>query len=148
MTKREVVDLLEIPSSNVPTNGIEQWEFHKIHFSGAVTTILLDFQHDKVISFNSYAGNTPSRLPAISDPVRLLLLKKDLRWLIRQTIRHGFRNLYQKVKDKPFKGTQRLKILREAARQSDFTCDENRTVDETSSTSTMKDWNILVILYY
>lgn len=67
MTKREVVDLLGNPEFKRSYNGIEQWEFHKIHFSGAVTTILLDFQHDKVISFNSYAGATPlSCLPACS----------------------------------------------------------------------------------
>lgn len=61
MTKREVVDLLGNPEFKRSYNGIEQWEYKKLHFiSGAVTTILLDFQHDKVISFNSYAGDTPS----------------------------------------------------------------------------------------
>lgn len=95
-----------------------------LHFiSGAVTTILLDFQHDKVISFNSYAGDTPSptyppiaicppapveEIPSLAYPT------DDQKW---------FQELYQKVKDKPFKD-ERLKILREAARQSDFTCDE------------------------
>lgn len=123
MTKREVVDLLGNPEFKRSYNGIEQWEFHKIHFSGAVTTILLDFQHDKVISFNSYAGDTPSptyppiaicppapveEIPSLAYPT------DDQKW---------FQELYQKVKDKPFKD-ERLKILREAARQSDFTCDE------------------------
>lgn len=105
-------------------NGIEQWEYKKLHFiSGAVTTILLDFQHDKVISFNSYAGDTPSpayppiaicppapveEIPSLAYPT------DDQKW---------FQELYQKVKDKPFKD-ERLKILREAASQSDFTCDE------------------------
>lgn len=123
MTKREVVDLLGNPEFKRSNNGIEQWEFHKIHFSGAVTTILLDFQHDKVISFNSYAGATPSpayppiaicppapveEIPSLAYPT------DDQKW---------FQELYQKVKDKPFKD-ERLKILREAASQSDFTCDE------------------------
>lgn len=124
MTKREVVDLLENPEFKRSYNGIEQWEYKKLHFiSGAVTTILLDFQHDKVISFNSYAGDTPSptyppiaicppapveEIPSLAYPT------DDQKW---------FQELYQKVKDKPFKD-ERLKILREAARQSDFTCDE------------------------
>lgn len=124
MTKREVVDLLGNPEFKRSYNGIEQWEYKKLHFiSGAVTTILLDFQHDKVISFNSYAGDTPSptyppiaicppapveEIPSLAYPT------DDQKW---------FQELYQKVKDKPFKD-ERLKILREAARQSDFTCDE------------------------
>lgn len=124
MTKREVVDLLGNPEFKRSYNGIEQWEYKKLHFiSGAVTTILLDFQHDKVISFNSYAGATPSpayppiaicppapveEIPSLAYPT------DDQAW---------FQELYQKVKDKPFKD-ERLKILREAARQSDFTCDE------------------------
>lgn len=124
MTKREVVDLLGNPEFKRSYNGIEQWEYKKLHFiSGAVTTILLDFQHDKVISFNSYAGATPSpayppiaicppapveEIPSLAHPT------DDQKW---------FQELYQKVKDKPFKD-ERLKILREAARQSDFTCDE------------------------
>lgn len=123
MTKREVVDLLGNPEFKRSYNGIEQWEFHKIHFSGAVTTILLDFQHDKVISFNSYAGATPSPAyppiaicpPApVEERPSLAYPTDDQAW---------FQELYQKVKDKPFKD-ERLKILREAARQSDFTCDE------------------------
>ena len=124
MTKREVVDLLGNPEFKRSYNGIEQWEYKKLHFiSGAVTTILLDFQHDKVISFNSYAGDTPSpAYPpiAISPPApveeipSLAYPTDDQAW---------FQELYQKVKDKPFKD-ERLKILREAARQSDFTCDE------------------------
>lgn len=124
MTKREVIDLLGNPEFKRSYNGIEQWEYKKLHFiSGAVTTILLDFQHDKVISFNSYAGATPSpayppiaicppapveEIPSLAYPT------DDQKW---------FQELYQKVKDKPFKD-ERLKILREAARQSDFTCDE------------------------
>lgn len=124
MTKREVVDLLGNPEFKRSYNGIEQWEYKKLHFiSGAVTTILLDFQHDKVISFNSYAGDIPSptyppiaicppapveEIPSLAYPT------DDQKW---------FQELYQKVKDKPFKD-ERLKILREAARQSDFTCDE------------------------
>ena len=124
MTKREVVDLLGNPEFKRSYNGIEQWEYKKLHFiSGAVTTILLDFQHDKVISFISYAGDTPSptyppiaicppapveEIPSLAYPT------DDQKW---------FQELYQKVKDKPFKD-ERLKILREAARQSDFTCDE------------------------
>lgn len=124
MTKREVVDLQGNPEFKRSYNGIEQWEYKKLHFiSGAVTTILLDFQHDKVISFNSYAGDTPSptyppiaicppapveEIPSLAYPT------DDQKW---------FQELYQKVKDKPFKD-ERLKILREAARQSDFTCDE------------------------
>lgn len=124
MTKREVVDLLGNPEFKRSYNGIEQWEYKKLHFiSGAVTTILLDFQHDKVISFNSYAGDTPSptyppiaicppapveEIPSLAYPT------DDQKW---------FQELYQKVKDKPFKD-ERLKILREATRQSDFTCDE------------------------
>ena len=124
MTKREVVDLLGNPEFKRSYNGIEQWEYKKLHFiSGAVTTILLDFQHDKVISFNSYAGDTPSptyppiaicppapveEIPSLAYPT------DDQKW---------FQELYQKVKDKPFKD-ERLKILREAARQSDFTYDE------------------------
>lgn len=124
MTKREVVDLLGNPEFKRSYNGIEQWEYKKLHFiSGAVITILLDFQHDKVISFNSYAGDTPSpayppiaicppapveEIPSLAYPT------DDQKW---------FQELYQKVKDKPFKD-ERLKILREAARQSDFTCDE------------------------
>lgn len=124
MTKREVVDLLGNPEFKRSYNGIEQWEYKKLHFiSGAVTTILLDFQHDKVISFNSYAGATPSpayppiaicppapveEIPSLAYPT------DDQKW---------FQELYQKVKGKPFKD-ERLKILREAARQSDFTCDE------------------------
>lgn len=124
MTKREVVDLLGNPEFKRSYNGIEQWEYKKLHFiSGAVTTILLDFQHDKGISFNSYAGDTPSptyppiaicppapveEIPSLAYPT------DDQKW---------FQELYQKVKDKPFKD-ERLKILREAARQSDFTCDE------------------------
>lgn len=124
MTKREVVDLLGNPEFKRSYNGIEQREYKKLHFiSGAVTTILLDFQHDKVISFNSYAGDTPSptyppiaicppapveEIPSLAYPT------DDQKW---------FQELYQKVKDKPFKD-ERLKILREAARQSDFTCDE------------------------
>lgn len=124
MTKREVVDLLGNPEFKRSYNGIEQWEYKKLHFiSGAVTTILLDFQHDKVISFNSYAGDPPSpayppiaicppapveEIPSLAYPT------DDQAW---------FQELYQKVKDKPFKD-ERLKILREAARQSDFTCDE------------------------
>lgn len=124
MTKREVVDLLGNPEFKRSYNGIEQWEYKKLLFiSGAVTTILLDFQHDKVISFNSYAGDTPSptyppiaicppapveEIPSLAYPT------DDQKW---------FQELYQKVKDKPFKD-ERLKILREAARQSDFTCDE------------------------
>lgn len=124
MTKREVVDLLGNPEFKRSYNGIEQWEYKKLHFiSGAVTTILLDFQHDKVISFNSYAGDTPSptyppiaicppapveEIPSLAYPT------DDQKW---------FQELYQKVKDKPFKD-ERLKILREAARQSDFICDE------------------------
>lgn len=124
MTKREVVDLLGNPEFKRSYNGIEQWEYKKLHLiSGAVTTILLDFQHDKVISFNSYAGDTPSptyppiaicppapveEIPSLAYPT------DDQKW---------FQELYQKVKDKPFKD-ERLKILREAARQSDFTCDE------------------------
>ena len=124
MTKREVVDLLGNPEFKRSYNGIKQWEYKKLHFiSGAVTTILLDFQHDKVISFNSYAGDTPSptyppiaicppapveEIPSLAYPT------DDQKW---------FQELYQKVKDKPFKD-ERLKILREAARQSDFTCDE------------------------
>lgn len=44
MTKREVVDLLGNPEFKRSYNGIEQWEYKKLHFiSGAVTTILLDF---------------------------------------------------------------------------------------------------------
>lgn len=124
MTKRDVVDLLGNPEFKRSYNGIEQWEYKKLHFiSGAVTTILLDFQHDKVISFNSYAGDTPSptyppiaicppapveEIPSLAYPT------DDQKW---------FQELYQKVKDKPFKD-ERLKILREAVRQSDFTCDE------------------------
>ena len=124
MTKREVDDLLGNPEFKRSYNGIEQWEYKKLHFiSGAVTTILLDFQHDKVISFNSYAVETPSptyppiaicppapveEIPSLAYPT------DDQKW---------FQELYQKVKDKPFKD-ERLKILREAARQSDFTCDE------------------------
>ena len=124
MTKREVVDLLGNPEFKRSYNGIEQWEYKKLHFiSGAVTTILLDFQHDKVISFNSYAGATPSPAyppiaicpPApIEERPSLAYPTDDQAW---------FQELYQKVKDKPFKD-ERLKILREAARQSDFTCDE------------------------
>ena len=121
MTKREVVDLLGNPEFKRSYNGIEQWEYKKLHFiSGAVTTILLDFQHDKVISFNSYAGDTPSPTypPIAPAPVEeipsLAYPTDDQKW---------FQELYQKVKDKPFKD-ERLKILREAARQSDFTCDE------------------------
>ena len=120
MTKREVVDLLGNPEFKRSYNGIEQWEYKKLHFiSGAVTTILLDFQHDKVISFNSYAGDTPSpTYPPIAicppAPVEEIPSLAYQKW---------FQELYQKVKDKPFKD-ERLKILREAARQSDFTCDE------------------------
>lgn len=124
MTKREVVDLLGNPEFKRSYNGIEQWEYKKLHFiSGAVTTILLDFQHDKVISFNSYAGDTPSPTyppiaicpPASVEEIPSLAYPTDdQKW---------FQELYQKVKDKPFKD-ERLKILREAARQSDFTCDE------------------------
>lgn len=124
MTKREVVDLLGNPEFKRSYNGIEQWEYKKLHFiSGAVTTILLDFQHDKVISFNSYAGATPSPAyppiaicpPApVEERPSLAYPTDDQKW---------FQELYQKVKDKPFKD-ERLKILREAARQSDFTCDE------------------------
>lgn len=124
MTKREVVDLLGNPEFKRSYNGIEQWEYKKLHFiSGAVTTILLDFQHEKVISFNSYAGATPSPAyppiaicpPApVEERPSLAYPTDDQAW---------FQELYQKVKDKPFKD-ERLKILREAARQSDFTCDE------------------------
>lgn len=122
--KREVVDLLGNPEFKRSYNGIEQWEYKKLHFiSGAVTTILLDFQHDKVISFNSYAGDTPSpAYPPIAicppAPVEEIPSQAyptdDQKW---------FQELYQKVKDKPFKD-ERLKILREAASLSDFTCDE------------------------
>lgn len=62
MTKREVVDLLGNPEFKRSYNGIEQWEFHKIHFSGAVTTILLDFNTIK--SFHSiHTQELPPLLP-------------------------------------------------------------------------------------
>lgn len=124
MTKREVVDLLGNPEFKRSYNGIEQWEYKKLHFiSGAVTTILLDFQHDKVISFNSYAGATPSPAypPIAICPPAPVEERPSLAYPTDDQV--WFQELYQKVKDKPFKD-ERLKILREAARQSDFTCDE------------------------
>ena len=124
MTKREVVDLLGNPEFKRSYNGIEQWEYKKLHFiSGAVTTILLDFQHDKVISFNSYAGATPSPAypPIAICPPAPIEERPSLAYPTDNQA--WFQELYQKVKDKPFKD-ERLKILREAARQSDFTCDE------------------------
>lgn len=123
MTKREVVDLLGNPEFKRSNNGIEQWEFHKTHFSGAQTVILLDFRNDKVISFDSYDGYYPSpAYPpiAICPPApagsnsSLPASTDDQVW---------FRELCQRVKEKPFKDG-RLDVLRNAARQSDFTCDE------------------------
>lgn len=123
MTKREVAAVLGNPEFRRYNNGIEQWEFHKTHFSGAETVILLDFRNDKVISFNTYDGNYPSPgyppiavcppAPAGSNP-SLPYPTDDEAW---------FRELYQRVKDKPFKDG-RLDVIRDAARQSDFTCDE------------------------
>ena len=123
MTKREVAAVLGNPEFRRYNNGIEQWEFHKTHFSGAETVILLDFRNDKVISFNTYDGNYPSPgyppiavcppAPAGSNP-SLPYPTDDEAW---------FRKLYQRVKDKPFKDG-RLDVIRDAARQSDFTCDE------------------------
>lgn len=123
MTKREVAAVLGNPEFRRYNNGIEQWEFHKTHFSGAETVILLDFRNDKVISFDTYDGNYPSPgyppiavcppAPAGSNP-SLPYPTDDEAW---------FRELYQRVKEKPFKDG-RLDVLREAARQSDFTCDE------------------------
>lgn len=123
MTKREVAAVLGNPEFRRYNNGIEQWEFHKTHFSGAETVILLDFRNDKVISFNTYDGNYPSPgyppiavcppAPAGSNP-SLPYPTDDEAW---------FRELYQRVKDKPFKDG-RLNVIRDAARQSDFTCDE------------------------
>lgn len=123
MTKREVAAVLGNPEFRRYNNGIEQWEFHKTHFSGAETVILLDFRNDKVISFNTYDGNYPSPgyppiavcppAPAGSNP-SLPYPTDDEAW---------FRELYQRVKEKPFKDG-RLNVIRDAARQSDFTCDE------------------------
>lgn len=123
MTKREVAAVLGNPEFRRYNNGIEQWEFHKTHLSGAETVILLDFRNDKVISFNTYDGNYPSPgyppiavcppAPAGSNP-SLPYPTDDEAW---------FRELYQRVKDKPFKDG-RLDVIRDAARQSDFTCDE------------------------
>lgn len=123
MTKREVAAVLGNPEFRRYNNGIEQWEFHKTHFSGAETVILLDFRNDKVISFNTYDGNYPSPgyppiavcppAPAGSNP-SLPYPTDDEAW---------FRKLYQRVKEKPFKDG-RLNVIRDAARQSDFTCDE------------------------
>lgn len=123
MTKREVAAVLGNPEFRRYNNGIEQWEFHKTHFSGAETVILLDFRNDKVISFNTYDGNYPSPgyppiavcppAPAGSNP-SLSYPTDDEAW---------FRKLYQRVKEKPFKDG-RLNVIRDAARQSDFTCDE------------------------
>ena len=123
MTKREVVAILGNPEFRRSNNGIEQWEFHKTHFSGAQTVILLDFRNDKVISFDSYDGNYPSpAYPpiAICPPApagsnsSLPASTDDQVW---------FRELCQRVKEKTFKDG-RLDVLRNAARQSDFTCDE------------------------
>lgn len=123
MTKREVVAILGNPEFRRSSNGIEQWEFHKTHFSGAQTVILLDFRNDKVVSFDTYDGNYPSPgyppiavcppAPAGSNP-SLPYPTDDQAW---------FRELYQRVKEKPFKDG-RLDVLRAAVRQSDFTCDE------------------------
>lgn len=123
MTKREVVAILGNPEFRRSSNGIEQWEFHKTHFSGAQTVILLDFRNDKVVSFDTYDGNYPSPgyppiavcppAPAGSNP-SLPYPTDDEAW---------FRKLYQRVKEKPFKDG-RLNVIRDAARQSDFTCDE------------------------
>lgn len=123
MTKREVVAVLGNPEFRRYNNGIEQWEFHKTHFSGAQTVILLDFRNDKVISFDTYDGNYPSPgyppiavcppAPAGSNP-SLPYPADDQAW---------FHELYLRVKEKPFKDG-RLDVLRDAARQSDFTCDE------------------------
>ena len=123
MTKREVVAILGNPEFRRSSNGIEQWEFRKTHFSGAQTVILLDFRNDKVVSFDTYDGNYPSPgyppiavcppAPSGSSP-SLSYPTDDQAW---------FRELCQKVKNKPFKDG-RLDVLRNAARQSDFTCDE------------------------
>lgn len=130
MSKREVTNLLGNPDYRRFDHDLEQWEFIKVdQLFGTKTIILVDFDNDRVVNMDSFNGNNdPAPVPPIA-----VYPPNDMDYdrpqpPIHNHVRPGrsmnerdFKELYNKVRAKPFKDDQ-LELLAVGAVNNFFTC--------------------------
>lgn len=132
MSKRDITNLLGNPDYRRFDHDLEQWEFIKAdQLMGTRTIILVDFDNDRVVNMDSFDGNSnPTPVPPIA-----ICPPKDMDYdrPLPPTHNHGrpgrsmnerdFKELYNKVKAKPFKDDQ-LELLAVGAVNNFFTCNQ------------------------
>lgn len=129
MTKKEVVSLLGEPDFRRFDEQMEEWEYKKINALTSETTIVIvDFINERVSNMNSFNGdNYPTPPVAVFPP-------NDGNYgepypphpnghgrPSRAVNEREFQQLYNKVKQKPFKDDQ-LELLEMGVSNKYFTC--------------------------
>lgn len=125
MTQSEVIAQFGRPEFKRFNLDMEQWEYHKTHYTNAQeTVILLDFQQGKLVAMDSYDNTQPVLSPhppvAICPPVPG---QNNPAPLPGQHKQKWFDELLQSLRKEPFQNKQ-MELLYDAANCHHFSTDE------------------------
>ena len=129
MTKKEIVSLLGDPDFRRFDEQYEEWEYKKVNPLTAETTIIIvDFIHERVSNMNSFNGGSHPNPPVAVYPPGDIDYGKPTpphpngHGKPSRAVSDGeFQQLYNKVKQKPFKDDQ-LELLEMGVSNKYFTC--------------------------
>lgn len=128
MSQEEVTHLLGKPDYRRFDQGSEQWEYHKTNMTiGASTnmTIIIDFINNQVTNMDSFDDTVPTAPIATETVIVESIGHPDFhnRPGRRSMNPKDFENLYNKVKQKPFKDDQ-MELLSIGLADRYFTCNQ------------------------
>lgn len=128
MSQEEVTHLLGKPDYRRFDQGSEQWEYHKTNMTiGANTnmTIIIDFINNQVTNMDSFDDTVPAAPIATETVIVEPVGHPDFhnRPGRRSMNPKDFENLYNKVKQKPFKDDQ-MELLSIGLADRYFTCNQ------------------------
>lgn len=129
MTKKEIVKLLGEPDFRRFDDQYEEWEYKKTHpLTQETKIIIVDFINERVSHMNSFSGDTyPNPSVVVAPPAEIEYghsrpRHPDRRPGLSQAIgEKEFQQLYNKVKQKPFKDDQ-LELLQIGIANHNVTC--------------------------
>lgn len=132
MTKKQIVDLLGEPDFRRFDDRYEEWEYKKENvITGETKIIIVDFTNERVSNMNSFNGeNLPTPPPpiAICPPADIDYGQPSYptrpnghRRPHKAVNDKDFQQLYDKVKQKPFKD-EKLELLAMGVANKYFTC--------------------------
>lgn len=133
MSKKEIVKLLGEPDFRRFDDQYEEWEYKKENVLTQETKIIIvDFVNDRVSHMNSFSGDIHPHPPVVVAPPAEIEYdyphprhpeRRPDRHLSKAMDENDFRQLYNKVKQKPFKDDQ-LELLEIGISNRYVTCNQ------------------------